>query len=302
MAQRFPGVYPAMSTPLTAEREIDHAGLKRVVGYLFDNGVDGLSILGSTGECSALRREQRKEALSLALEAGGDRGTIFTGASGSVMADVIADLKSIDGMGAKGALVPPPFYYPLNNEGVVTYYQHVAEASPVPIILYHIPRITKVPITVEAVAKLIEHPNIIGIKDSSGEFAYFEEIARLAEHVPGFTVLTGSDSMLAASLFVGGHGIIGAGVNIAPDVAVAVYQAAMSGDRNKAIAMQHKLSDAVSACRVGVFPAAYKAQFALKGLCGPHMAWPIPSLNEAEMEQLRKNLVDAGVAGVLSAA
>ena len=302
MAQRYPGVYPAMSTPLTEEREIDHAGVKQVVGYLFDNGVDGLSILGSTGECSALRREQRKEALAVALEAGGARGIIFTGASGSVTADVIADLKSIDGMGAKGALVPPPFYYPLNNEGVVTYYERVAEASPVPIILYHIPRITKVPITVEAVARLIEHPNIIGIKDSSGEFAYFTEIARLAENKPGFTVLTGSDAMLAASLFVGGHGIIGAGVNIVPDVAVAVYNAAMSGDRAKAIALQHKLADAVSACRVGNFPAAYKAQFALNGLCQPYMAWPIPALNDAEMNQLRQNLIDAGVAGVLSAA
>ncbi len=295
MAQRYPGVYPAMSTPLTEDREIDREGIKKVVGYLFDNGVDGLSILGSTGECSALQREQRKEALSLALEFGGDRGTIFTGAAGSVTADVIADLKSIDGMGAKGALVPPPFYYPLNNEGVVTYYERVAESSPVPIILYNIPRITKVQISVEAIARLIEHPNIMGIKDSSGEFPYFQEVARLAESYAGFTVLTGSDSMLAASLYVGGHGIIGAGVNIVPDVVVAVYQAAMSGDRSRAIAMQHKVSDAVSACRVGVFPGAYKAQFALKGLCQPHMAWPIPSLNTSEMEQLRKNLVEAGV-------
>ncbi len=295
MAQRYPGVYPAMSTPLTEDREIDHEGIKNVVGYLFDNGVDGLSILGSTGECSALRREQRKEALSLALEFGGDRGTIFTGAAGSVTADVISDLKSIDGMGAKGALVPPPFYYPLNNQGVVTYYERVAEASPVPIILYNIPRITKVQITVEAITRLIEHPNIMGIKDSSGDFGYFQEVARLAESYPGFTVLTGSDSMLAASLYVGGHGIIGAGVNIAPDVVVAVYHAAMSGDRSKAISMQHKVTDAVNACRVGVFPGAYKAQFALKGLCQPHMAWPIPSLNKSEMEQMRKNLVEAGV-------
>src|SRR6185312_366231 len=268
---RYPGVFPAMSTPLTEEREIDHDGLKKVVGYLFDNEVDGLSLLGSTGECSALRREQRKEVLSLALEAGGDRGTIFTGASGSVTADVIADLKSIDGMGAKGALVPPPFYYPLNDEGVVSFYERVAEASPVPIILYHIPRITKVPITPAAVARLIEHPNIIGLKDSSGDFSNFTEIARLANQTTGFTLYTGSDAMLAASLFVGGHGIIGAGVNILPDVVVAVYHAAMSGDKAKAVELQHKVSDAVNACRVGVFPAAYKAQFALKGLCGPYM-------------------------------
>jgi len=292
---RYPGVFPAMSTPLTAEREIDHAGIKKVVGYLFDNGVNGLSLLGSTGECSALRREQRKEVLSVALEAGGDRGTIFTGASGSVVADVIADLKSIDGMGAKGALVPPPFYYPLNDEGVVSYYERVAEASPVPIILYHIPRITKVPITPAAVARLIEHPNIIGLKDSSGDFGNYSEIVRLANQTTGFTVYTGSDALLAASLFVGGHGIIGAGVNIVPDVVVGVYRAAMSGDRATAIALQHKVADAVNACRVGNFPAAYKAQYALKGLCEPYMAWPIPVVNASEMRELRANLVEAGV-------
>jgi 4-hydroxy-tetrahydrodipicolinate synthase len=292
---RYPGVFPAMSTPLTESREIDHEGLKNVVGYLFDNGVDGLSILGSTGECSALRREQRKEALEVALEAGGERGTIFTGASGSVMADVIADLKAIDGLGARGALVPPPFYYPINDEGVVTFYEHVAEASPVPIILYHIPRITKVPITPAAVARLIEHPNIIGLKDSSGDFSNFTEIARLANQTTGFTLYTGSDAMLAASLFVGGHGIIGAGVNIVPDVVVAVYQAVMSGDKAKAIEMQHKVADAVNACRVGNFPGAYKAQYTLKGLCQPYMAWPIPTVNDAEMRELRANLVAAGV-------
>jgi 4-hydroxy-tetrahydrodipicolinate synthase len=292
---RYPGVFPAMSTPLTAEREIDHAGMKNVVGYLFDNGVDGLSILGSTGECSALRREQRKEALAVALEAANGRGTIFSGASGSVMADVIADLKSIDGMGAKGALVPPPFYYPLNDEGVVSYYEHVAEASPVPIILYHIPRITKVPISVAAVARLIEHPNIIGLKDSSGDFGNYSEIVRLANQTTGFTVYTGSDALLAASIFVGGHGIIGAGVNIVPDVVVAVYRAAMSGDRARAIEMQHKVADAVAACHLGNFPAAYKAQYALKGLCGPYMAWPIPVVNDAEMRELRARLVEVGV-------
>ena len=211
------------------------------------------------------------------------------------MADVIADLKSIDGMGAKGALVPPPFYYPLNNEGVITYYERVAEASPVPIILYNIPRITKVPISVEAIARLIEHPNIIGIKDSSGEFAYFEEIARLAESHPGFTVLTGSDSMLAASLFVGGHGIIGAGVNIAPDIVVAVYHAAMSGDRSKAIAMQHKVVRRRHACRVGSSRRPTRRSSPSRVCASRYMAWPIPSLNKSEMEQLRKNLVEADV-------
>jgi dihydrodipicolinate synthase/N-acetylneuraminate lyase len=80
-----------------------------------------------------------------------------------------------------------------------------------------------------------------------------------------------------------------------PDVVVAVYQAAMSGDKAKAVTLQHKVAAAVNACRVGNFPAAYKAQYTLKGICQPYMAWPIPTMNDAELRELRANLVDAGV-------
>ena len=296
-AKRYGGVYAAMSTPLTAEREIDHAGVKRVVDHLLDGGIDGLSILGSTGECNGLRHPQRREMLDATLEAVGGRATVFTGAAGTVVDDIVADLRAVAGSGAAGALVPPPFYFPLSTAAVIDYYEHVAAASPVPLILYNIPRMTKVQIAVEAVARLAGHPNIIGIKDSSGEFGYFQEVVEATRDNPGFTVLTGSDGMLAASLFVGGHGIIGAGVNVVPDLEARLYQAFKRGDREGALAIQPRVVAATAACRLGVFPAAYKGALAVKGLCGPSMTRPIPALTDAELGQLRARLSDLGIVG-----
>ncbi len=302
LSARYPGVYAAMATPLTDDGEVDPIGIRNVVDYLFDNGVTGLSILGSTGEGPSLTIAQRQQALAATMEATNGRGAVFTGAASSAVADVIDSLKTIAGSGARGALVPPPYYYRLETDGIIAYYQRIAEVSPVPIIMYNIPVMTKLQIPTEAVAVLIEHPNIMGLKDSSGDFGYFSALARIASRSERFTLYTGSDAMLASSLFVGGHGLIGGAVNVVPDVLVAIYRAYQEGDVARALALQGDVTRAGAAMRVGTFPAPMKAQYALKGLCGRAVAPPIPPLTDAEMEQLRIQLTAAGVLRPLAVA
>ena len=295
IAQTFPGVYAAMATPINRDGDVDPVGIRNVVNYLFENGVDGLSILGSTGEGPSLTIGQRQHALEASLEAANGRGAVFTGAASSVVSEVIASLKTIAGTGAQGALVPPPYYYRLDTEGIIGYYQRIAEASPVPIIMYNIPSMTKLQIPLQAVRVLIAHPNVMGLKDSSGDFGYFSSLARIARESKGFTLYTGSDTMLAASLFVGGHGIIGGAVNVVPDVMAAIYRAYQQGDTANAVALAEKVVQANAAMQVGTFPAPMKGQYVLKGLCERYTAAPIPPLTDAEMEQLRHQLTDAGV-------
>jgi len=295
IAQTFPGVYAAMATPINRDGDVDPVGIRNVVNYLFENGVDGLSILGSTGEGPSLTIGQRQHALEASLEAANGRGAVFTGAASSVVSEVIASLKTIAGTGAQGALVPPPYYYRLDTEGIIGYYQRIAEASPVPIIMYNIPSMTKLQIPLQAVRVLIAHPNVMGLKDSSGDFGYFSSLARIARESEGFTLYTGSDTMLAASLFVGGHGIIGGAVNVVPDVMAAIYRAYQQGDTANAVALAEKVVQANAAMQVGTFPAPMKGQYVLKGLCERYTAAPIPPLTDAEMEQLRHQLTDAGV-------
>jgi 4-hydroxy-tetrahydrodipicolinate synthase len=292
---QYPGVYAAMATPLTRDGEIDPVGIRNVVNYLFENGVTGLSILGSTGEGPSLTNAQRQRALEATLEATNGRGAVFTGAASSVVSEVVAGLKMAGGSGARGALVPPPYYYRLDTAGIVGYFERIAEASPVPIILYNIPVMTKLQIPPDAVARLSEHPNIMGLKDSGGDFGYFSTLARIVAGNAGFTLYTGSDAMLASSLFVGGHGLIGGAVNIVPDVLAALYRAYQEGDYARAVALQEDVAKASAAARVGTFPAPMKGQYALKGLCERYTAAPIPPLTDAEMERLRALLTEAGV-------
>ena len=302
ISEQFPGVYAAMATPITRDGEVDPAGIARVVDYLFANGVTGLSILGSTGEGPSLTTAQRQRALEATMEATNGRGTVFTGAASSVVSEVIASLKTVAGSGARGALVPPPYYYGLGADGIVGYYERIAEASPVPIIIYNIPVMTKLQIPPEAVGRLIAHPNIMGLKDSGGDFGYFSALARIAHGTGGFTLYTGSDAMLASALWAGGHGLIGGAVNVVPDVLCALYRAYEAGEYARAIALQGDVARANAAMRVGTFPAPMKAQYALKGLCERYAAAPIPPLTDAEMDQLRAQLTEAGVLKSLAVA
>jgi 4-hydroxy-tetrahydrodipicolinate synthase len=298
----YPGVYAAMATPIARDGEIDPVGIKNVVDYLFDNGVTGLSILGSTGEGPALTIAQRQRALEATMEATAGRGAVFTGAASSVVSEVIASLRTVAGSGAQGALVPPPYYYRFDSAGILGYYEQIAEASPVPIIIYNIPVMTKLQIPPDAVARLIEHPNIMGLKDSGGDFGYFSTLARIASGGDGFTLYTGSDAMLASSLFAGGHGLIGGAVNVVPDLLVALYRASQQGDTARALALQGEVARAGAAMQVGTFPAPMKAQYALKGLCERYTAAPIPPLTDAEMERLRTQLTEVGVLRSLAVA
>jgi len=295
ISERYPGVYAAMATPLTQDGEVDPVGIARVVEYLFSNGVTGLSILGSTGEGPALTNAQRQRALDATLAAADGRGPVFTGAASSVVSEVIAGLRTSAGSGARGALVPPPYYYQLDSDAIVGYFERVAEVSPVPLILYNIPSMTKIQIPPAAVARLAAHPNIMGLKDSGGDLAYFATLARLVAAHDGFTLYTGSDALLPAALLLGGHGLIGGAVNVVPDVLTALYSAYRDGDTARATILAGGVADANAAAKVGTFPAPIKAQYALKGLCGPYTAAPIPQLTEAEMAQLRAQLTAAGV-------
>jgi 4-hydroxy-tetrahydrodipicolinate synthase len=154
---------------------------------------------------------------------------------------------------------------------------------------------TKVAITVEAVNELARHDNIAGLKDSDGQLAYFAEVARIGNEVDDFSAFTGSDAMLYPALCVGGHGIIGASVNVVPERERALWDAYQSGELGKANEIQQEIARMGPVARVGNFPAGIKGSLAARGLCGPTMTRPIPSLTESEVASLRAAMIEAGI-------
>jgi len=272
----------ALATPLTERGTLDHAGVARLVHHIIGAGASGICPAGSTGEGPLLSRALRTE-LTGAVAALVTPSTMVIPATVSVTPeDTVADLEAYAGAGATAALVPPPFYYPLPDASVHRFFTEVADRSPLPLLLYNIPAMTKIPLPVGVVTELAAHPKVVGMKDSSRDLEYFQSVAGATAHDTSFALLTGSDTLLVASLLAGGAGTIAASVNLVPGMVTGLYRAVSDGRQVEARSLQERLLAIVLACRRPGFPAGWKAALALSHLCEAHVAPPlVPASAEA---------------------
>jgi len=284
------GVLPALITPLTREGTVDEPGIRRLVEHVLAGGVNGLLPLGSTGETTSLDEPARRRVLSAVMEAAAGRVPVICGVAQTHLAAVRAELAAAAGMGALAALVAPPFYYPIDQATVLDFYRRLASSSPLPILVYNIPQNTKVVIEPATLGTLAHEGAVVGIKDSSRDFEYFERVLLATRDLPGFRVFTGSDTMLLAAVAMGGAGTICGAANVAPSLVVSVYQAAAAGEWDRARIRQDRLVELVMAVREGVFPAAIKAGVAMQGICEPYPMPPVAPLGAAATDRLRERL------------
>jgi dihydrodipicolinate synthase/N-acetylneuraminate lyase len=289
------GVLPALVTPLTEEGGVDEPAVERLVEHVLAGGVSGLVPLGSTGETASLDEPARRRMLGAVLKAARGRVPVISGVAQSHLAAARAEVAAAASLGADAALVAPPFYYPIDQATVLAFYRSVAADSAIPILLYNIPQFTKVVAEPATVATLGREGTIKGIKDSSRDFEYFELVCGATRDLPGFRIFTGSDTMLLASLAMGGAGTICGAANVAPAWAVRIYDDVQRGDWSAARAHQDELVDLVMRLRGGVFPAAIKAALELQGICSPWPARPIAPLDARAKAALGEQLVAWGL-------
>jgi len=188
-----------------------------------------------------------------------------------------AELDDLAELGATAALVAPPSYYPLPDESVLRMYEALAGDASLPLLLYNIPIFTKVRLAPGVVARLATHPAIAGIKDSSRDMEYQQELIAATADAE-FAVLTGADSLLVASLAAGVAGSITAGANLVPELPVGIQRAFHAGDFRTATELQRRLARIVAACNAGEPPAGWKAALSVAGVCGPDLAAPAAAL------------------------
>jgi 4-hydroxy-tetrahydrodipicolinate synthase len=284
-------VMAALATPLEASGSgrLDLFSLGRLVDHIVAGGADGLCPAGSTGEGPLLARETRV-ALVQAVAGMAPGGTPVIPGTLSVNAEAtLADIDAYADAGATAVLVPPPFYYPLSDGSVADFYLYVAERSALPVLIYNIPAMTKVSVAPAVTEELSRHPHIAGMKDSSRDMEYFSAVAARTANSEDFCLLTGSDTLLSASLAAGGKGTIAASVNLVPGLVRSLYAASISGDPT-ARALQGKLAEVVFACRRPGFPAGWKAALKLAGLCEATLAAPLREASEAATATLAQEL------------
>ena len=267
------GVYPAMATPLTPEEKIDQVALKKLVHYLLGGGVHGIVALGSTGEFPAMNESMRQQVMETTLAEVNGKVPVLIGCGEPGTQRTVDQVKIAGQSKADGVLVAVPYYFNMDQPAVIRHYQTVADASSLPVVIYNFPQMTKVAFTADTVAKLAEHPNIIGIKDSSGDFFGMQRFIDVTAGAD-FAVMSGNPALGLSAYQLGAKGGIYAGCSLFPKQCAAVYNAFMNGDMTAAVEMQKKTS--LIPMMGGFGPNAAVVKFGLNklGVCGPTVAAP----------------------------
>src|SRR3984885_9574711 len=235
------GVYPALTTPFAADGSVSLADLKYNIERYNSTGLAGYVVIGSTGESVLLSRAETESILATVKEAAGQGKRLIAGTGAESTAETIERTKRAAELGYHFALVKTPYYYKpaYKPEVLIAHYRRVADASPIPVLLYSVPIFTGVTLEAPEGGALAEHPNIIGIKESSG---HVMRVAEIVSACPAdFQILTGSAGTMLAGLTVGAKGAILALGSALPEMCVALFDLYRNGEIDKARALQNTL-------------------------------------------------------------
>lgn len=283
------GVVPPMISPLAEDGSVDVAAVGRVVEHLLSGGCSGLFVIGGCGEGPWLTTTQRGDMVRASVQAAAGRAPVLAGLMLPGTAPVLEAASQAVGAGADALVVGSPYYYSGGAAGQLRHVQAVLAATELPVLLYNIPQCTNSMLALETVAVLAHEPRVMGIKDSSGDMVYFQQLLAIKKRRSDFRVLQGNELVMAASLLLGGDGLIPGYSNIAPSLYVAMRRAAASGDFAACRAAQVQIQDLNEIGQQAGLPAI-KAACALLGLSGDRPAPPFAPLSETERQGVERVL------------
>jgi 4-hydroxy-tetrahydrodipicolinate synthase len=286
------GIIPAMVTPLNDQEELDEVRLRGLVNFLIEGGVHGLFPIGSQGEFYAFSPEEKRRVLEIVVEEAAGRVPVYAGTGAITTRQVIELNKIAEETGVDAVSVLTPFFISPNEAELYDHFVAVAEATSLPVLLYNNPGRTGVKLSVRLVARLAEHPNIVGIKDSSGDLTLAIEMIR--QTGDDFVVLMGRDSLIYAGLQHGIKGAIAATANVAPALVAEIYQAFIEGDMARSLAAQEKLLPLRLAFDLGTFPVVVKDAMNIIGVPVGPARRPLQSLKGEARDKLRDVLEQVG--------
>lgn len=292
---RLSGLFAPVVTTFRPDETLDLDAFASNLRAHLAAGVDGILVTGSTGEAALVDEGERERLLAMAREVVPADRWLMAGTGAESTRQVVQRCQAAAELGVDAALVVAPHYYgpQMTFAALSAHYRRVADESPIPVALYNIPKYMHFSLPPELVGEMAEHPNVIGMKDSSGDATLF---ARYMEaQSPTFGVLTGNGSGLAAALASGGDGGTLAVGLFATALACGIRDAARAGDMAAASALQARLAPANSAIVATLGVAGIKAALEMVGLHGGPCRLPLLSLDAAGRETVRAALVAAGV-------
>lgn len=287
------GVIPPIITPVDAEEQIDEAALRRMTDYVIAGGVHGILAMGSNGEFFAFEPDQQLGALEIIIDQAAGRVPVYMGI-GSITTRVCVKIAiAAEKLGAQAISILPPMFLTPNEEELYQHVKAIADSTNLPVLLYNNPDKVKNNISVNLLLRLIEIPNIVGMKDSSGDMTLTAEYIRLTRH-KGFKVFAGRDVMILGSLVYGAAGAVASTANIVPELVVEIYDKYTAGDIDGAREAQFKLNPFRMAFNLSSFPVATKDACNLIGLDIGKSILPNTCSSDAVLTKMKGILAELG--------
>jgi 4-hydroxy-tetrahydrodipicolinate synthase len=277
---KFHGTGVAIVTPFQADGQVDYDGLTNLVSYLIDNGVDYLVSLGTTGENATLSQEEKKKIFAHTAQAVAGRVGLVAGIASNNTFDVVEQIKQFDTTGYDAILSASPAYNKPTQEGIYQHYKAIAEASPLPVILYNVPSRTGSNVSAETTVRLAkDFKNIIGTKEASGNFDQLNQIMR--DKPEDFMVISGDDPITLPMIALGAVGVISVVANAIPRHFSNMINLCLNGDYKAAQKPHLQAIDFTRLMFVEGSPAGVKAALKHLGICGDTLRLPLVQVSDS---------------------
>lgn len=289
----FQGSAVALVTPFLENGEIDYEGMRELVRFHLEQGTDAIVSMGTTGEVSTSRDDEHIEAIRVVVEETDGRIPVIAGTAINDTRHSITLSRLAEGVGADGLLLVTPYYNKGTEYGLYEHFRRIAESVEIPSILYTVPGRTGVHLSVDLVRKLSEVPNIVGIKDATGNLSYTTAL-RQATDPDHFAIYSGNDDVIVPLMSVGGSGVISVLANALPRETHDMVAACLAGDYERARSIQLALYPFIEALFIEVNPVPIKAALNLLGLPSGSLRLPLSDASEATVDRLRHELQALG--------
>lgn len=294
---RLHGIVPPLVTPLAGPDALDVEGLERLVEHVVGGGVHGLFVLGTTGEGPSLSNALQRELVERAVRLVDGRVPVLVGISDASFQESVLLATAAAASGADAVVAAAPYYFPSAQEPLVRWARQLSERVPLPLLLYNMPEMTKVVFEPDTLRRLADCPNIVGIKDSSGDLGYFSEVAGLARAVrPDWSVFVGPELLLPEACALGGDGAVPGGANVLPRLFVDLYDAVVAGESGRVDELRRQARSLARLYEVGHMPGrivvGIKTALAALGICRDAVASSFETFDARQRRQVEEILED----------
>ncbi len=290
-----------MVTPLRGRDELDTAGLERLVEHLIGGGVSALFILGTTGEGPSLSYRVRREVVERVCRQVRKRVPVLVGITDTAFVESVNLARHAMTHGANAVVLAPPYYLPGGQPELREYLEHLVPELPLPLLLYNMPSLTKVHFEVDLVRRLMDEPRIIGLKDSSGNMIYFNQVLSFIKQRPDWCLMVGPEELLAEVMLAGGHGGIAGGANLFPQLYVRLCEAAAAGDLARTQQLHRQVMQVSNSLyHIGRHASAVikgiKCGLSCMGICDDFMAEPFHRFRAEERARVQRHINEISAA------